>query len=344
MKSPEIHGRRKVFVIAEIGSTHDGSVGVARNSIEVAAKCGVDGVKFQTHLAGAESTASAPPPPFFQEESRFNYFTRTGFGKSEWLGLRKHAERSGVAFLSSPFSIEAVWLLEEIGVEQYKIPSGEVTNLPLIEEVARTGKRILLSSGMSTWCELDAAVNTILKKNEQLVVLQCTSLYPCPYGQVGLNIMREMADRYGKPVGLSDHTLTNVAAFAAVALGASVVEKHFALSRHLYGSDAKYSTEPLQFQELVDGIRAIETIIGSPVDKDDIVRLLEMRKVFQKSVVSLVEIPSGAIITSDMVGIKKPGTGLPPSRIGDVVGKRAARSVPPDTVLVEEDIMGLDRA
>ena len=331
----------RVCVIAEVGSVHDGSFGNARCLVDVAAKCGADVVKFQTHIAEAETLRDAPMPPYFKGEPRYEYFQRTAFSHSQWRELKSRCDERGIEFLSSPFSIEAVELLEQIGVTRYKIPSGEVTNLPLLDVVAQTGKPVLLSSGMSSWVELDAAVNTILRHHDKLTVLQCTSEYPCPYEQVGLNVMLEMRERYHLPVGLSDHTLTNYAVFAAVTLGASVVEKHLTFSRRMYGSDAPHSLEPAEFAEMVQGVRAIETMLASPVDKNAIAaRLRGMKETFEKSVVSLVDIPVGAIITREMVGVKKPGTGIPAARLGEIIGRRACRTIPKDSLLSDDDLEG----
>lgn len=327
-------------IVAEIGSTHDGSVGIARNSITVAASCGATAVKFQTHLAAAETTRGAPAPPFFNRESRFEYFERTGFAAPVWRELLAHAHEAGVAFVASPFSIEAVALLEDVGIDAYKIPSGEVTNLPLLREVARTEHPVMLSSGMSTWAELDRAVEALAAARDRLTVLQCTTMYPCPPERVGLNVLDQLRRRYGVAVGLSDHTVTNHAAFAAVALGADVVEKHFTLSKHLYGSDAAHSTEPEQFRELVAGIRAIERMRAAPVDKDAIDDLREMRRVFQKSIVAVIDIPEGEVLAERMLGIKKPGTGFSPDRLPDLIGRRTRRFIAADTVLTAEDVDG----
>ena len=328
----------RTLIIAEIGSTHDGSFGNAQRLIDVATECGADAVKFQTHIASAETLRDAPMPPYFTGEPRYEYFERTAFSLEQWQALKAHCGERGVEFLSSPFSIEAVEFLEQVGVARYKIPSGEVTNLPYLEVVAQTGKPVLLSSGMSSWAELDEAVNTILRYHDNLTVLQCTSEYPCPYEHVGLNVMLEMKERYELPVGLSDHTLTNYAAYAAAVLGASVIEKHFTLSRRMYGSDAKHSLEPSEFADLVRGIRAIETMLANPVDKNDVERFRVMKQTFEKSLVSLVDIPAGAIITHEMIGMKKPGTGLPARRYKEVVGRRAVRSIPANRVLQEEDV------
>ena len=326
---------RRTFIIAEIGSTHDGSLG---NAIDVVAECGADAVKFQTHIAEAETLLNAPMPSYFKGEPRFEYFQRTSFSQEQWIELKVFAEEHGLTFLSSPFSAEAVDLLESIGMERYKVPSGEVTNLPYLERIAQTGKPVILSSGMSSWDELDEAVATITEYHKNLTVLQCTTEYPCPPEQVGLNVLREMKERWALPVGLSDHTLSNAAALAAVTLGASIVEKHFTLSKHMYGSDARHSAEPDQFAELVHHIREIETIMSHPVDKSDASRFADMKEIFQKSVVSKVDIPEGAIITSEMLGIKKPGTGLSPGRFNDVVGSRTLRFLPADTVITAADL------
>jgi N-acetylneuraminate synthase len=326
-----------VFVIAEVGSVHDGSSRNAQRLIDLAARCGADAVKFQTHIATAESLPDAPAPAFFQTEPRLAYFERTAFTLEQWEDLSAHCDVSSIAFLSSPFSCEAVGILETVGVARYKVPSGEVTNLPLLDAIAQTGKPVLLSSGMSSWAELDTAVNRLLRAHDRITVLQCTSEYPCPHEAVGLNVMLEMRERYGLAVGLSDHTLDPYASLAAVALGSSVIEKHLTFSRSMYGSDAAHSLEPAEFAELTRGIRSIQTMLASPIDKDaTAVRLREMKAVFEKSIVSLVDIPAGTVITTDMIGLKKPGTGLPPARMDDVIGSKALRDISRDSIILAE--------
>lgn len=206
----------KNFIIAEIGSVHDGSFGNALKLVELASECGANCIKFQTHIAEAETLKDAPMPPFFKGEPRYEYFKRTGFSLKQWKELKAKCGELEIDFLSSPFSIEAVELLEKVEVKRYKVPSGEVTNLPLLEVVAETKKPVLLSSGMSTWEELNEAIATIQKVHNDITVLQCTSEYPCTYENVGLNVMLEMKERYNLPVGLSDHTLTNYSAFTAM--------------------------------------------------------------------------------------------------------------------------------
>jgi N,N'-diacetyllegionaminate synthase len=327
-----------VYIIAEVGSVHDGSFGNAQRLIDVAASCGADAVKFQTHLPAAETLKDAPMPSYFKGEPRFEYFARTGFTLEQWKKLAKHAADAGIEFMSSPFSEQAVAMLEDIGISRYKIPSGEVSNLPMLEAIAKTGKQVLLSSGMSSWSELDAAVQTILHHHDRLSVMQCTSAYPCPPERVGLNVLGEMRARWNLPVGYSDHSMENNACLAAVALGATVVEKHLTFSRAMYGSDAKHSAEPLQFAALVKGIREISAMLASPVDKNDLGDFREMKEIFEKSIVSTRLIPAGTIITADMLGIKKPGTGIPAAKIKEVIGRIAQHDVAADKLILDSDL------
>lgn len=327
----------KTMIIAEVGSVHDGSEGNAIKLIEAAAGCGVDAVKFQTHIPEAETLPDAPMPPYFKGEPRFEYFKRTGFTLDQWRQFKRVCDSLGIIFLSSPFSEAAVDLLEQMGMAQYKIPSGEVTNLPMLEKIARLGKPILLSSGMSSWDELDQAVAAIQKYEAPLTLLQCTSQYPCPYEKVGLNVMVEMKQRYGLPVGLSDHTLTTYSSFAAVTLGATVIEKHLTFSRLMYGSDARHSLEPGEMADLVQGIRAIDVMVSSQVDKDDLSPYAEMKRIFEKSLVAKVDIPEGTVLTRDLIGIKKPGTGISASRLSEFLGKTVKRNIPVDKLVQEED-------
>jgi len=235
--------------------------------------------------------------------------------------------------------MEAVDLLERVGVKCYKVGSGEVTNLPMLDVIGQTGKPVLLSSGMSTWAELDEAVNTLLRHHRQITVLQCTSEYPCPYEEVGLNVMLEMRTRYDLLVGLSDHTMTPYASFVAVALGATVIEKHFTFSRLMYGSDARHSLVPAEFSDMVAGIRAIETMLGNPVQKDMMAAsLTTMKEIFEKSIVTVQDIPNGTILTEEMLGIKKPGTGIPASELKKVIGRCTARDLAKDTLLQPDDL------
>jgi N-acetylneuraminate synthase len=324
-------------LIAEIGSVHDGSFGNAKRLIDAAAAVGADVVKFQTHLAEAETTRDAPNPPYFTDESRWEYFKRTAFTKDQWVALKEHCEARGVSFISSPFSIEAVDLLEEVGVGGYKVASGEVTNKPLLERIAGTGKTVYLSSGMSSWEELDDAVQ-MFRSAADVVVMQATSEYPCPPERVGLNVLMEMRDRYKLPIGLSDHTLGIAAPLAAVALGASVVEKHLTFSRHMYGSDAAHSLEPKEWRAMATAIRELEVMMHNSVDKDDLTLLWSMKTTFEKSVVAARDLPSGTMLARDDLAYKKPGDGFPASRYAELLGRSLTRPVSKDQRLEEADL------
>ncbi len=326
------------FIIAEIGSTHDGNFNLAKTMIDAVAETGVDAVKFQIHISEAETLRDAPMPPFFKGEPRYEYFIRTGFSFDQWRELKEYTESKGLVFFASSFSIEATELLEKLGVEVHKVPSGEVTNLPYLAHMAKTGKQILLSSGMSNWEELDLAVKTIKDNGGDLFLFQCTTEYPVIPENVGMNVMHEMKQRYGVTVGLSDHSLHNYAAFLAVAEGAKIIEKHFTISRKLYGSDAKHSMLPQEFGELVKGIRTIEAIQASEVDKDDIEKFKVMKEVFQKSFVTKQDILAGTVISKEMLTTKKPGTGIEPKDINRVMGRVASKNLAKNHLLTWEDL------
>ena len=314
-----MYQKATVLIIAEIGSVHDGSLGNALKAIESCAKCGADIVKFQTHIAEAETLKDAPSPSFFDGESRFEYFKRTSFLFEEWSKVASHCKKNKVTFLSSPFSLEAVDLLESVDVEAYKIPSGEVTNLPLLEKITKTKKKVFLSSGMSNWSELDSAIE-ILKEGGPLTILQCSSIYPCPPEKVGLNEMVNMGKKYNIPFGFSDHTTGQSAAISAVALGCTVIEKHFTFSKLMYGSDAKNSMEPAQFLEFCSNIKEASIIKNNPVDKNNIEEYKEMKLVFQKSIVVNRNMKKGEVITFSDLSFKKPFNGISAAEYQKLIG------------------------
>jgi len=322
---------KKTYIIAEIGNTHEGSLGLAKQFIKTAAETGVNAVKMQTHIFDAESLPDAPNPPYFKDETRKDYFERTSFTIKEWKELKRFSEQDlKLDFFSSPFSLEAVDILESVGMNTYKIASGEVNNIPLLEKVAKTGKKVLLSSGMSSWLELDEAVKTLQFNGcNDLVVLQCTSEYPCPPEQAGLNVINQIKSRYKNiEVGYSDHTLGVAVPLAAVIMGATVIEKHFTLSQKMYGSDAMNSTEPEEFKRLVDEIRQIEIAMSSEIDKDSkVFDLKNMKVTFEKSIVSSRLINQFDIIGIEHLAFKKPGDGIPAKEYKNILGKKINKKV-----------------
>jgi N,N'-diacetyllegionaminate synthase len=340
VKSMEIAGRAlgpHVFVIAEIGNNHNGEIELAERLIAAAAEAGADAVKFQTHIAEAEMLPSTPTPPHF-DEPRWDFTKRMELSLDDHLRLKAFAEERGLVFFSSPFSVEAVDLLEEVGVPVHKVASGEVTNPPLLEAVAATGKPVLLSTGMAGMDDVERAAATLRASGSDLLVLQCTSNYPCPPELVNLRAMTAMGGRLGAPYGLSDHTPGIWASVAAVALGAVAVEKHFTVDKSLYGPDHKASLEPEELAALVEGIREVEAALGDGLKERD-PSLDPARATFEKSVVARVEIPKGAVLEPEMLTTKRPGNGIPALRLSGLIGRKAARRLEADHQLEEADVV-----
>ena len=329
--------KKTLKIIAEIGSVHDGSFGNALRLVDAAADAGANIVKFQTHIPEAETLTNAPNPNYFRLESRYEYFQRTSFTPKQWTKIAKHCEDINVGFLSSPFSLEAVDLLENVGVDSYKIPSGEVTNIPLLERVRTTGKPVYLSSGMSNWDELDQAVQ-ILNVGDLLTIMQCTSAYPCPPEKVGLNIISEMKKRYQIDVGFSDHTLGFAASIGSVVMGANVIEKHFTFSKLMYGSDAIHSMEPMEFKKFCQEISDVYSMRESYVDKDDLVPFEEMKKIFEKSIVTSKNLKAGTILSFEDLSFKKPGDGIKASAYRDLIGKIVKFDLPKNHKFIWENL------
>jgi len=325
------------LVIAEIGNNHDGSVHQAVRMVEAAAEAGASAVKFQTHITEAEMHPSTPTPPHFSEP-RWEFSKRMELTADEHVQLKDRAESLGLLFFSSPFSIEAVELLEEIGNPLYKIASGEVTNPPLLEAVAATGKPVLLSTGMSGLEDIERALALLeAGGTKEILVLQCTSSYPAPPEKINLRAMVAMGERFDLPYGLSDHTPDIHTSIAAVALGAAAIEKHFTLSKRLYGPDHHASLTPEELARLVEGVRQVEAALGSEAKERD-PDLDPARATFEKSVVSRSAIEEGAQIEKRMLTTKRPGNGIPALRLDELVGRHAARAIPANHVLETTDV------
>lgn len=328
-------------VIAEVAQAHDGSLGNAHAYIDAAADAGADAVKFQTHIADAESTPGEPWRVKFspQDETRYEYWKRMEFTEEQWRGLADHARERGLIFLATPFSYEAIDLLERLDVPAWKVGSGEVNNLPMIERMARTGKPVLLSSGMSSWRDLDQAVAIVREHGTPLALFQCTTSYPCPPEKVGLNVLDQLRQRYGCPVGLSDHSGAIYAGLAAAALGADLLEVHVVFARECFGPDTPASLTPIELRQLVEGVRHIKEMLDNPVDKDRLAgELTELRQVFGKSLVAERDLPAGHQLRAEDVALKKPGTGVPASELDAFLGRRLQYAVARDAFLKWEDV------
>lgn len=327
----------RVLVVGEVGQAHEGSLGMAHAFIDAIADAGADAVKFQTHIAAAESRIDEPWRVQFSyaDASRYEYWKRMEFSAQAWAGLRQHALDRGLAFLSSPFSLEAVQLLRRVGVAAWKIASGEVAYPQLLEAVAQSGAPVLLSSGMSSWAELDGAVARLRAAGAgPLAVLQCTSTYPVGPERVGLNVLDQIRQRYGCAAGLSDHSGTVFPPLAAVALGARVIEVHVTLSREMFGPDVVASVTTGELRLLVDGVRYLSAALAAPVDKDQVAgELAPMRALFGRSLVARCALPAGHVLTADDLIAKKPADGIGPSQLDSLIGRRLRRALAPDEPL-----------
>ena len=339
----EIQGRpvgpgHPCFVVAEVAQAHEGSLGTAHAYIDAVARAGADAVKFQTHIAAAESTAAEQFRVRFspQDATRFDYWKRMEFSADQWRGLADHAARRGLVFLATPFSFAATELLESLEVAAWKVGSGELTNGPFLERLARSGRPVVLSSGMASWEQLDSAVRVVRNGGAPVAILQCTTAYPCPPEKIGLNVLAELRQRYECPVGLSDHSGTIFPGLAAVTLGAAILEIHVVLSRECFGPDVAASVTTTELKQLVDGVRFLEAAFAHPLNKDAMAtELTEVRTLFGKSVVAAKDLAAGHELGADDLALKKPGTGLPPARLGELIGRRLKVAVPADTLLME---------
>ncbi len=323
--------KNKIYIIAEIGMTHDGSLGLASKLTESAIKSGANVIKYQWHIAEEETTVDAPSPPYFKNETRFSYFKRTEFSIEKFQSLVKQCIDASVIPCVSVFSIESLERAIKAGFKIIKIPSGEVTNVPLLREIALKAIPVIISSGMSNWEELDNAINIF--KNSNLCVLQCTSMYPTPPEKVGLNILLELKKRYDIPYGLSDHTLSGATSISAVTLGAQVIEKHFTISKKLYGPDARFSLEPEEFKKLVEDINYVKKALTNKVDKNNLDSYKEMKLIFQKSIFSNNFIKKGEKFDLNNLAFKKPGSGIPASEIDDIIGKISSKDIEKGTMI-----------
>ncbi len=328
-------------VVAEVAQAHDGSLGLAHAFIDAIAKTGADAVKFQTHIADAESTPDEPWRVKFsqQDATRYDYWKRMEFTEEQWYGLRQHAQECGLQFLSSPFSLEAVDLLTRVGVSAWKVASGEVSNIPMLERMAETGLPIILSSGMSSIEELDNTVAWIRERGLPLTVLQCTSAYPCPPEKIGLNMIPFFRERYGCAVGLSDHSGTIYPGLAAATLGSDMIEVHVTLSREMFGPDIPASITTSELRQLVEGVRFIEAMLANPIEKNVLAEEMRpLRAVFTKSIVVRRDLPAGTVLRREHLTFKKPGTGIPAFRLAEVLGRRINRDIKANELLDEDSL------
>lgn len=332
---------KKTYIIAEIAQAHDGSLGMAHAYIDAVAKTGADAIKFQTHIAAAESSVHEPFRVKFskQDATRYEYWQRMEFSLEQWKGLKAHCDEVGIDFISSPFSNAAVDLLEKVGVKLYKVGSGEVNNFLLLEKIANTGKPIIISSGMSSFAELDETVAFLQEKNCEFSILQCTTSYPTAPTQFGLNVIQELKERYQVPIGFSDHSSGIEAGIAAVTLGAEILEFHVVFDKEMFGPDAKSSLTFPETAQLVKAVRNIDEAFNHPIDKKENSQFSELKQIFEKSLAVNKNLPKGHIVTFADLEAKKPKNhGILASKFQEVIGKELVNDMKKWDFLNEEDV------
>lgn len=332
---------KPAFVIAEVAQAHDGSLGMAHAYIDAAAEAGADAIKFQTHIAAAESTQDEKFRVRFsrQDATRYDYWKRMEFTLDQWEGLRDHAFEKGLIFLSSPFSVLAVEWLESLDVEAWKIGSGETVSADILDAVLQTGKPILLSTGMSSYAEIDTLVESFRKKFVPFCLFQCTSSYPVALSDVGLNVLEEFQKRYACPVGLSDHSGTVYPSLAAMARGCQFIEAHITFDKRLFGPDVSSSLTVEELRLVCRARDAFYVMDSHTLNKDDMARSLSgMRTMFGKSLAPIRDLPAGTVLEESMLSLKKPGGGIPGDEKSSLTGKVLKRNVFANRLLSREDL------
>lgn len=335
---------KKIFIVAEIAQAHDGSLGILHSYIDALAHTGIDAIKFQVHIADAESSEFEEfrVKISYEDITRYDYWKRMEFTEEQWHGIKRHCENCNVEFFASPFSNAAVDMLERIGVKRYKIGSGELTNLVLLQKIAQTGKEIILSTGMCSFEEIDQTINFLKPYGNKISLLQCTTQYPTKPASVGLNVISELKKRYGAygiKIGFSDHSGKIFAPLAAVALGAEIIEVHATFDRRMFGPDASASLTIDEINQLVEGIWFIEDCLRHPVDKNDASNFERLREIFGKSLSINKDLPAGHTITFDDLETKKPfGKGIPPKDFQKVIGLKLKTNKKKYDFLTTKDI------
>jgi N,N'-diacetyllegionaminate synthase len=332
---------RPCYVIAEAGVNHNGDIDLALRLVTLAARSGADAIKFQTFSAERLAAESAPKADYQKArtdpaESQLSMLKKLELSRRDHERLLAECARQGITFLSSAFDEASADMLEELDLAAFKVPSGEITNLPFLKYLAAKGRCLIVSTGMSDLGEVETAVSTIQHtRSVPIVLLHCVSLYPSPARGVNLKAMETMRRKFDVPVGYSDHTEGTTVALAAVALGAAVIEKHFTSDRSLPGPDHAASLEPDELQAMIEGIRSVEAALGDGV-KAPLPEEAETAAVARKSLIAATDIPAGSVIRRDMIAIKRPGSGLSPAHLDAVVGRTAQRDIKGGSLITAE--------
>ncbi len=331
----------KTFIIAEAGVNHNGKLELAYKLIDTAAEAGADAVKFQTFKAEAVVSKSAPKADYQVEttkntESQYEMIKNLELDFETHKKLILYCKKKNIKFLSSPFDLESIELLDKLGLDTFKIPSGEIINLPYLRKIALYNKKVIMSTGMANLGEIEAALEVLINygtKKENITVLHCNTEYPTPIEDVNLKAMLTIKSAFpGISVGYSDHTLGIEIPIAAVAMGATVIEKHFTLDKNMEGPDHKASLEPAELKAMVKAIRNIEKALGGGI-KQSSPSELKNKPIVRKSIIAAKDIRKGEKFSENNMTIKRPGTGISPMRWDEVIGKKAIKDFKEDELI-----------
>ena len=328
------------YIIAEVAQAHDGSLGTAHAYIDLIAEIGADAVKFQAHIAEAESTSDEVFRVNFsyEDKNRYDYWERISFSEEQWTGLANHARENNIDFIVSVFSDAAFEFSQKLGVAAWKLASGEVFSNNRVTRMAETGRPLLISTGMSSWADIDEIHQKASVSGAEFALLQCTSQYPTPFESVGLNVIDELRKRYGVPVGLSDHSASIWPPIAALARGARVLEMHIVFDRRAFGPDSIASLTPADFALVVQARDAFHDLKTHAVDKDIMAeKLASVRQLFSQSIAPVIPLTANTVLQPHHLTTKKPGTGIKPDRMRELVGRRLTRDISPHRLLCEDD-------
>jgi N,N'-diacetyllegionaminate synthase len=331
---------KRVFIIAEAGVNHNGDIVIAKQLIDVAVEAGADAVKFQTFKTENLVSINAKKADYQQhitdsKETQFQMIKKLELDYQTHLDLIDYCNSKKINFLSTPFDHDSIKLLDDLGLETFKVPSGEITNYPYLKQLGQLNKKVILSTGMSNLGEIESALDVLINAGTQkdnITVLHANTEYPTPYDDVNLLAMCTIGKAFETAIGYSDHTLGIEVPIAAVALGATVIEKHFTLNRNMKGPDHKASLEPHELKEMVQSIRNIELVLGSSIKRASSSEMKNI-EVARKSIVAIETINQGDIFNENNIGVKRPGNGITPMRWNEIIGKRADKDFKKDDLI-----------
>ena len=331
----------KTKIIAEIAQAHDGDLNILHSYIDALASTGVDIVKFQIHIAEKESSPYEKfrVPAKHKDKTRFDYWKRMEFTREEWISVKRHCEEKGLEFFASPFSLEAVRLLDGIGIKRYKVASGEIDNFLMLNCIRKTGKEIWISTGLATYSEIEKTLKFLDYPKEKIALFQCTTDYPTKPHEIGLNVIGELSGRFGVRVGLSDHSGYIFPSLAAVTLGVELIECHVVFDKNMPLPDSNSSLIIDEFRTLVKGVRFIENAMRHPVDKNNTEGYKELKSLFGKSLVLNKDLKMGDIINLVDLEDRKPGNmGIPAKLYQDVVGRKLKVNLREGSFIKEDNV------